>query len=322
MAQLNIKDSWWLDPRRSHLIKSLNGDEERADGAAVRLWRVAQIYWQNKHEAIPKSCFEMLPCASELLSANLVRLDGDKAWCRGADDAFDWMDTKKRAGQKGGKKSAKTRKERYGTAQPSPKKSIDSLEAHRSTPKHTEPYIYSSSKSLDASVFASASDPFLSSAFLVPESFKEENQEPPSEGESLAALDPRQMDLVTIGETKELTKKQQLKKLEDDQLQRSFSGFVGAYRKAFKSKFSDKAKLDISPKLVGQIKAYLKGRELERCINLIEVYFQMDDKWFVTKSYDWVTFESNQSKIGVALDTGNLPGVSDHSEFLANGATT
>lgn len=84
--------------------------------------------------------------------------------------------------------------------------------------------------------------------------------------------------------------------------------FVGAYVKVFQGRYGDKTRPDLSGKVQGQIKRFLVDHPVERAINLIQVYFQIDDKWFETKHHDFTTFIENLNKIGVALDTGQRPG--------------
>lgn len=80
--------------------------------------------------------------------------------------------------------------------------------------------------------------------------------------------------------------------------------FIYEYRKAFQKRYGEKASPDLRGKTQGQIKRFLKEVPLERAVALIQVYLQIDDKWFITKSHDFTTFDCNLSKIGVALDQG------------------
>lgn len=80
--------------------------------------------------------------------------------------------------------------------------------------------------------------------------------------------------------------------------------FVKVYISAFQKRYGSNTRPSLDGKVQGLIKNLLKTTPLERAKNLIEVYFQMDDKWFETKTHDFVTFMSNLDKIGIALDTG------------------
>lgn len=146
MANTNVGDNWWVDIRRSALIRMLK-DEERADGAALRLWRVGFEYWKKDRALIPKHCFDLLPCASELLACALVELKGASIYVKGASEYFDWVFKKREAGRKGGVKSVENRRKTNGTAQPISKQTRSTPEADskhtsnqdRSNLKHAEP---------------------------------------------------------------------------------------------------------------------------------------------------------------------------------------
>lgn len=118
MARINIEECWWTDPRRSKLIKLMGGDEERADGAAVRMWRLAQEFWKCDRRSVPQPIFKTLEHAELLLGAGLASLgevlgDGlvkEVVYVRGSSQWLDWAreqkEKNKANGSKGGKKSA------------------------------------------------------------------------------------------------------------------------------------------------------------------------------------------------------------------------
>jgi hypothetical protein len=81
--------------------------------------------------------------------------------------------------------------------------------------------------------------------------------------------------------------------------------FIAAYVKAFQKRYGDKARPDLGGKVQGEIKRLLKDMPIERAINLVQVYLQMETPWFKTKCYDIGTFMQNLNPIGVALDTGS-----------------
>jgi hypothetical protein len=92
--------------------------------------------------------------------------------------------------------------------------------------------------------------------------------------------------------------------------------FVAEYVKAWQRRYGDKTRPDLGGKVQGQIKAFMKDRDVDRAVQLIQVYFQMDDKWFVTKCHDFGTFIENLDKVGLALDTGNDPSGVNWSEVF------
>lgn len=80
--------------------------------------------------------------------------------------------------------------------------------------------------------------------------------------------------------------------------------FINTYSKALKTKYGEAAKLDLTGKTIGQIKTVLKDIGLRRSCDLIQVYFQIQDPWFIKRCHDFSTFITNIQKIGIALDTG------------------
>ncbi len=80
--------------------------------------------------------------------------------------------------------------------------------------------------------------------------------------------------------------------------------FIGTYVRAFQNRYGNKTRPDLGGKTQGQIKSFLKDVPIDRACNLIEVYLQLDTKWFMTKHHDFGTFMNNLNPIGVALDTG------------------
>lgn len=82
------------------------------------------------------------------------------------------------------------------------------------------------------------------------------------------------------------------------------SSFIVTYIRAYQKRYGEKCRPDLGGKAQGIIKSVLKDIPLDRANQLIQVYLQMDTKWFVTKAHDLVTFKENLNVIGNALDTG------------------
>lgn len=94
--------------------------------------------------------------------------------------------------------------------------------------------------------------------------------------------------------------------------------FIGVYVKAFQKKFPGSRPV-LTGKVRGQIKNFLKDHSIERASDMIQVFFQMEDKWFETKNYDFTTFMENLQKIYISLDTGKTASPKTESEkWLAN----
>lgn len=120
MARINIEDCWWTDPRRSMLIRLL-GHENKADGAAVQMWRLGQEFWKRDRALVSKQIFETLEFASELLRTSLADVRGEMIYVRGSSVYFEWIYENRESGKAGGKKSAEVRRAKYGSAQPRPR---------------------------------------------------------------------------------------------------------------------------------------------------------------------------------------------------------
>lgn len=79
---------------------------------------------------------------------------------------------------------------------------------------------------------------------------------------------------------------------------------IGTYRKSFKDRYGEETHPHVGGKEAKQIEAFLKSIPVDRFCALIQVYFQMNDKWFQDKAHDFETFLRNLNKVGIALDTG------------------
>jgi len=94
--------------------------------------------------------------------------------------------------------------------------------------------------------------------------------------------------------------------------------FIGAYVRAFQARYGEKHRPDLRGKVQGQIKTFLKDIPIERAVNLIQAYCQMDGHrdWFKTKGHDFSTFLENINPISIALERGdNGPGGFDWESF-------
>lgn len=85
--------------------------------------------------------------------------------------------------------------------------------------------------------------------------------------------------------------------------------FISQYIKSFQVRYN--ARPILTGKVQGQIKQFLKDIPLPMALEMIQVYCQMEDPWFIKKCHDFGTFIENLSKVNIGLDTGNEPGVID-----------
>lgn len=93
--------------------------------------------------------------------------------------------------------------------------------------------------------------------------------------------------------------------------------FVATFVQAYQARYGPAARPNLVGKVQGQIKRFVTETPIDRACELIQVYCQMDDKWFTTKCHDFGTFLENLSKVGLALDTGEAAPESAPVDFVA-----
>lgn len=92
------------------------------------------------------------------------------------------------------------------------------------------------------------------------------------------------------------------KEVRDAELNTSVRNVVAAYAMAYKNRY--KANPTLTGKDLGVLKTLIKDLGENKMAQLVQVYVQMEDKWFITKKHDITNFQQNISKIGVSLQTG------------------
>ena len=105
MARLNVDEKWWNDPRRFEFIL-LVGDEELADGLMLRFWHLAQHYWKNFKQLIPRYEFEKIRHHESLLKVGLACQKKNSIYVRGSKEYHSWLLVYQASGSKGGKTKA------------------------------------------------------------------------------------------------------------------------------------------------------------------------------------------------------------------------
>lgn len=131
-----------FDPRFKLLAQRL-GCPDRARGMLIRFWRIAQKYW-GKDLLIPRSRFDDNNF-TVLLDVGFAEERPDGFYAKGSKEYFAWYRKAIESGQRGGKKSAATRRRKYGSAipaqaknQPNPPKGhrrVASVENPEGSPK-------------------------------------------------------------------------------------------------------------------------------------------------------------------------------------------
>lgn len=160
MARINIEECWWSDLRRSKLSRLL-GSEDLADAAAIRMWRMAQEFWARERSVIPFKVWETLEAGPKLIEARLAEERPDGVYVSGSSQYHDWMFDRREAGRAGGKKSAKVRLAKNGTAQPKVPENAANPEANAKQIQPSYSSSYSSSGSKEVVVVATATNSTL-----------------------------------------------------------------------------------------------------------------------------------------------------------------
>lgn len=77
---------------------------------------------------------------------------------------------------------------------------------------------------------------------------------------------------------------------------------IASYCTAYQARYQ--ARPEIDGKTIGLVKGLLKTHSPEKLSDLIQVYCQMNDPWFLKKCHDFSTFRENLTKVSAAMQTG------------------
>jgi hypothetical protein len=113
---INITDKWFEDPRRSLLLEQVG---MIGDAVAMRLWRLAFVYYKDGAGLVPTHLFDIVPHSAQFIAVGLAERRDDGVYVKGSQDEFAWFAAGKAQKSEAGKKSAEARKARSGTAIPS-----------------------------------------------------------------------------------------------------------------------------------------------------------------------------------------------------------
>jgi len=148
VARINVEDKLHADPRFKRLTRRL-GNEDQALGLLVRFWSVAQRHW-IKEELVPERDF-IADGFEILFELGFAEPHEDGFYAKGARREFEWL----RGNSKGGKSSAQTRIEKYGTAIPFNARNRSKTEVtSKSTEVSTEPLSLSLSPSPSQKIYS------------------------------------------------------------------------------------------------------------------------------------------------------------------------
>jgi hypothetical protein len=101
VARVNIEDSLFTDQRFVDLVLRL-GDMERAIGAMVRAWVIAQKWYVTEDRTIPLSEWQKQRIRDEIIEVGLAEVIDGRVRVAGADAQFAWLLQRIEAGRKGG----------------------------------------------------------------------------------------------------------------------------------------------------------------------------------------------------------------------------
>lgn len=111
MARINVEDSLFKEKRFSKLLLK-TGDMDRAIGALVRAWALAQKYWLTPSQLVPLEVWEREEINPALLECGFAEKRELGIYVSGSKDQFGWLTQRSEAGKKGGLKTKEKRPKR------------------------------------------------------------------------------------------------------------------------------------------------------------------------------------------------------------------
>ena len=128
MARININDKLWADPRFKALCRFV-GSEETALGRMVLVFRMAQEYYSEDEGLIPIEIWD-IQGFEYVEKVGFVERHPGGVYVKGSCENFEWLLKRRAAAKSGGVKSAQSRRDKYGSAQPNKQTTAEA------TPKH------------------------------------------------------------------------------------------------------------------------------------------------------------------------------------------
>ena len=102
MARINIEDSLYKDHRFVQLVIRFQ-DLDKAVGAMVRAWSVAQKWYLSESQTIPADEWLKQNLKNEIIEVGLAeRMADESVRICGADEQFNWLTQRVEAGRRGG----------------------------------------------------------------------------------------------------------------------------------------------------------------------------------------------------------------------------
>lgn len=231
MARINIEDSLFSDTRFIALQIKL-GSSELAIGSLVVAWKVAQSYWKDSDNGIPRPAWERHKLNNLIIEVGLAEDRGEFIFMVGSEKNFRWL----RESQKSG---------------------VASGVARRVKRNH----------------------------------------------KGISRTEPNGRQPLPLTPTLTLNKKETKGELSTE----SIAPFIGSYVAAFQKRYGPDARPMLDGKAVGLAKTIVRDVGLAKAVELVQVFLQLDDPWFLKKTYDLSTFRENLNKVSLAATTGRVP---------------
>lgn len=301
MARINIEDKWWTDPRRQLLARAL-GSEALATGVFFCAVRLAQEYWRKGQSLIPFKIWEHVEHHVSLIEYGLAERRETGVYLSGSEEWFEWIDLRRDAARKGGAKRSEQAERGPDGRFKRGSEETETVQPNSSqTPAGATQNHASFSFSISNSNTKNTKGAQISKTDLTSEA-------PPG---GQASADADSCDPFADLKMPEVRQQQALEKpstrggRSPDQRAR-IAKFVAAYVSAYEGKFGHRPEDLSDPKVRGQITAWAKDHpDIDRACELVQVFFQLDRKWFQVKGYDFLTFRNNLNAVGQALAQGS-----------------
>jgi hypothetical protein len=263
VARINVEDGLFIDQRWLDLVVKLQ-NADTALGALVRAWRVAQDYWKQNSNGIPKAVWKAQRLNDTIIEVGLAEDLGEFVKIWNSEKHFAWVRQKVEAGKAGGKKSGTARSKTI-------KENQKRNEAGLSAVKRSEP---SSSSSLSFS--EKTKNTFLT--------------------ESVAqASPPAQLPLP--GEPKG----QKFADTTRAKMRTFIAAYAEGYQAKYGGPPEG---IRGNKALIGKIGHWIESVSEDRAISLVQVFLQIDHRPIAESQHDLWQFFRHLNRIGNALATG------------------
>ncbi len=146
LARINIEDQFWIEV--TAVSRALKGDDSRAVGDAVRLFRIAQQR-AKKGQIVTDEDWRIAGFSDALIGVFATKVEGGYE-VAGARKHFSWLETRVEAGRKGGEKSGESRRSKINNLGEANRSKTEQAEPSPSFSPSTDDYISSNTTEKDS----------------------------------------------------------------------------------------------------------------------------------------------------------------------------